>query len=367
MDRYIVYDGLRGWLLIIITCNHLYGNFIPQITRAPLGLVSAAEGFVFLSGFIAYLVYSRYSEDSAKLKTKIWRRCWTIYSFHILAITLTFTLVGILPIYVSQWSGFFNAANWFVSPTQSYFLALLLLEQPGYHDILVLYLVPMILLPFAISAIKRGNATRVAAISVFIWLVSQFVTVQWFTPLLGLLGLDISANVSYFNPFSWQIYFYMGVLLSYLKYDKNIKFSFPLSIKVFLLSLLGGIVLIKHTAPELMQPYVYGSGSASLVYQFNLLLVIYLFMLLMRSVPFVFTLKYPVFLGQHALPVFSFHTIVIYFLQPFSQPYTLAYWYWDLLTCLFFLALLALPAKMDQIWRASKLRNQFTQWYRLPS
>ncbi|MBE0372663.1 hypothetical protein PFLA_a0235 [Pseudoalteromonas flavipulchra NCIMB 2033 = ATCC BAA-314] len=38
MKRNLAYDGLRGWLLIIIACNHLYGHFFPQLTRAPLGL-----------------------------------------------------------------------------------------------------------------------------------------------------------------------------------------------------------------------------------------------------------------------------------------------------------------------------------------
>jgi hypothetical protein len=59
MKRIIELDGLRGWLLIIIACNHLYGGYVTQFTREPFGFVSAAEGFVFLSGFVAYLVYAR--------------------------------------------------------------------------------------------------------------------------------------------------------------------------------------------------------------------------------------------------------------------------------------------------------------------
>ncbi|KNC68307.1 hypothetical protein AC626_05670 [Pseudoalteromonas rubra] len=52
MSRDLSYDGLRGWLLIIIACNHLFGSFVTQFTRTPLGFVSAAEGFVFYPGLL---------------------------------------------------------------------------------------------------------------------------------------------------------------------------------------------------------------------------------------------------------------------------------------------------------------------------
>jgi hypothetical protein len=71
MSINLTYDALRGWLLIVIACNHLYGSFVSQITREPFGFVSAAEGFVFLSGFVAYLVYSRSASDSKALKRKV--------------------------------------------------------------------------------------------------------------------------------------------------------------------------------------------------------------------------------------------------------------------------------------------------------
>lgn len=358
MKRNLAYDGLRGWLLIIIACNHLYGHFVPQLTRAPLGFVTAAEGFVFLSGFVAYLVYGRLSSNKTQLQRKVWRRCLTIYGFHITAITISFIFVWIFPFYIQQWTGFFNAENWFNNPFQSYISAILLLEHPGYHDILILYLVPMIFLPFAILAINRGQLWLVATSSVLIWLLSQHVTIQ---PLAGPFNdifSDITINVSYFDPLAWQIYFYMGFILSYLKHHKGYSFDFPIAVRICLLTCITALFITKHWFPALMEPYLLGSGNASVVYQLSLLLAVYLFMLLNRHIPRLFTLKYPVFLGQHALPVFAFHTVVIYFLQPWSQAYTTQTWYWDLLICIFFIGLLTIPAKLDQIWRSSNRRNQ---------
>ncbi len=77
MPRITEYDGLRGWLLIVIACNHLYGGFVSNFTRAPLGYISAAEGFVFLSGFVAYFVY-RQLDYSPMIQTKKIdsTKCW---------------------------------------------------------------------------------------------------------------------------------------------------------------------------------------------------------------------------------------------------------------------------------------------------
>ena len=357
MSRNLTYDGLRGWLLIIIACNHLFGCYVPQITRTPLGFVSAAEAFVFLSGFVAYLVYSRLSGNKTKLKQKIWRRSFTIYGFHIAAISSTFLLVWLFPIYKAPWTEFFNATNWFQTPINAYLSALLLLEQPGFHDILILYLVPMCFLPFAIIAIKNGKATYVFGISVAVWLGAQFVTIEHIAPVLTSLLPSLKVNVSYFDPLAWQIYFYTGVLLSYFKFDKDIQFNFSTPIKLVIFAVALLFFVARHWFPEVISQFTTGHGSASLLYQINLLVLAYCVMLLMRKCPSFFTLRYPVFLGQHALPVFIFHTVVVYFLLPWSQPYTTQHWYWDIAACGFFVLLLSLPAWLDSTWSSRKKRN----------
>ena len=356
MQRNAAYDGLRGWLLMIIACNHLYGHFVPQITRAPFGFVSAAEGFVFLSGVVAYLVYGRFATDSGQLKRKIWRRCLTIYSFHLTAMLLTMLLIWLFPWYIPQWKDFFNAANWFHDPLQSVFAALLLLEQPGYHDILILYLVPMLFLPFAIMAIKNGKALGVAVVSFTVWLLAPFVTAQHFAAPFHAVFPAITLNVSYFDPFAWQLYFYLGVLLSYLSTARGCQFKYPLWLQGCLIGALCGFVIIKHNFVEFIPMILNNQAEASVLYLLNLLLLAYLLMLLMRALPGLFTFQYAVFLGQHALPVFAFHTVVIYFLQPWSQAYTAEKWYWDVLICVLFIGMLAIPATLDQQWRARHLR-----------
>ncbi len=51
-------DALRGLMLVLMLSTHLPTNFgIP--TSQPLGFVSAAEGFVMLSAYMAGLVYTQ--------------------------------------------------------------------------------------------------------------------------------------------------------------------------------------------------------------------------------------------------------------------------------------------------------------------
>jgi hypothetical protein len=58
MKRYREIDALRGLKLALMTVTHLPTRLADPLGQ-PFGWVSAAEGFVLLSGFTAGLVYSR--------------------------------------------------------------------------------------------------------------------------------------------------------------------------------------------------------------------------------------------------------------------------------------------------------------------
>jgi hypothetical protein len=51
-------DTLRGFMLVAIAINHL-DTELRVFTDYVFGFVSTAEGFVFLSGLVAGLVYTR--------------------------------------------------------------------------------------------------------------------------------------------------------------------------------------------------------------------------------------------------------------------------------------------------------------------
>ncbi len=389
MKRIIELDGLRGWLLIIIACNHLYGGYVTQFTREPFGFVSAAEGFVFLSGFVAYLVYARLyvkaknnasltpstsasiskpTQNALSVKAvdkKVWRRCLTIYKYHLFSLIFVYFFIWLFPVYKSLWIDFYYTGNLYENPVSAIGFALFLLEQPGYFDILVLYLVPMIFLPFAIKAIKRGQVTWVVVISFFIWLIAQFINqdilmrgVQYFSP-------STKLQLSYFDPFAWQWLFYLGVFCSYLRFDKQYTFVFSPLIKSSLICLALLFMLLKHTEPAWLNAIfsnsslklLFGeSGSVPILRQINLLLLAYCFFLSMNKLSFIYSARYPVYLGKHALSVFAFHTVAIYWLYPLFTPQNLHFWYWDFISCIAFVALLSLAPKLEGIFNSQKIK-----------
>ena len=81
-------DTLRGLMLVMITINHL-GSPLSLYTYQPFGFYSAAEGFVFLSGVVAGLVYAHYAQfGKGSLWKKAFIRARDIYVVHILLVTL---------------------------------------------------------------------------------------------------------------------------------------------------------------------------------------------------------------------------------------------------------------------------------------
>ncbi len=58
MERDIRLDALRGLVLAWMTINHLSGP-LHAYSFETLGFVSSAEGFVFISGIVAGMVYGR--------------------------------------------------------------------------------------------------------------------------------------------------------------------------------------------------------------------------------------------------------------------------------------------------------------------
>jgi hypothetical protein len=64
MKRLLEIDIFRGLLLVIMVINHTPSP-IREATTQPLGFVSAAEAFVFVSACLCGLIFSRKSKAAA--------------------------------------------------------------------------------------------------------------------------------------------------------------------------------------------------------------------------------------------------------------------------------------------------------------
>ena len=90
MNRDLSLDVLRGIMLIIMAADH-FGEPLFQHLYEFAGYVSAAEGFVFLSGMLVALVYSRYhSAGGYVLEQRVWHRAGVIYLYHLMVLLAVF-------------------------------------------------------------------------------------------------------------------------------------------------------------------------------------------------------------------------------------------------------------------------------------
>ncbi len=106
MPRDLRIDTIRGLLLVLITLNHS-GNWaaaewwVHHVTWQPLGYVSAAEGFVFVSGFM----FARVSAPSVAHPAVLWqaarRRACHIYIYHLFLLFGLAASFLVVPLYRS--------------------------------------------------------------------------------------------------------------------------------------------------------------------------------------------------------------------------------------------------------------------------
>jgi len=95
MTRRNELDAMRGILLLIMAFTHLPTGLNPYADQ-PLGFVSAAEGFVFLSAFLVGSIYSPQVVERgiAHVRTKLWQRARRLYGFHAGLLLFAFTVVA---------------------------------------------------------------------------------------------------------------------------------------------------------------------------------------------------------------------------------------------------------------------------------
>jgi hypothetical protein len=99
MGRLSILDGLRGYFLVFMLLNHLVftgGLWLVHVNHAELGFVQDAQGFIFLSGLLVGLIYTRYflRNEFAAAARKVLRRALQLYAYAIGVILLVLVAYG---------------------------------------------------------------------------------------------------------------------------------------------------------------------------------------------------------------------------------------------------------------------------------
>lgn len=208
--RDLRFDTLRGLLLVCMTVNHLPTE-LRRVTDQSLGVFSAAEGFVFLSGLMAGWIYTRRlrRDGPEGLWNAAMARSKSIYLWHVgsfLAAFLCVQLTGRLLGFCST-----TSPRLFVEhPFTSLGLGFSLLYQPGLLDLLPMYCAFVLLLPAVLRALEAGKRWLVLGLSTLVWAAVQVAPQGASAPLYFI-------NTGIFNLFAWQLLFVAGIALGHAR------------------------------------------------------------------------------------------------------------------------------------------------------
>ena len=200
-------DMFRGLALVMIFINHVPGTFYETLTNRNFGFSDAAEAFVFMSGMAAGLAYSnRFRSGNAWAATaKVWARARQLYFVHIVITMISIAIFA----GAANWFGLtellttINLPALFQKPLSTLVGIPLLTHQLGYLNILPLYMTLLLVTPLIIVAGLRWPVA-VALLSVGLWVIAGQFRINF--PAFP------NAGGWFFNPFSWQLLFVLGLL-----------------------------------------------------------------------------------------------------------------------------------------------------------
>lgn len=207
-------DALRGLMLVLMACTHLPTRFSEPLGQ-PFGFVSAAEGFVMLSGYMAGLVYTaRERRDGGPvMRAAFVRRAAKIYLCQAALLLFLFSIVALLGVAFSQAAVENLMAFYLDQPLPALLGSLLLLYSPPLLDILPMYILFMLISPLLLLHGLRHGWRGVMAASVLLWVGAQFEVGRWlYRQSVELTALRVPyQETGAFHVLAWQFLWVLGL------------------------------------------------------------------------------------------------------------------------------------------------------------
>jgi hypothetical protein len=213
-DRDVRIDFFRGVALLFIFIDHIPRNFLAFFTLHNFGFSDAAEMFVGLAGYAAFFAYTKPFERKGLLAglRKVGQRVREIYLSHLLVLAVCLSLLAVAAwiFYNPLFTEHENLDALRTDPSGILLSALFLVYQPGYHDILPLYIILLAWFPILLWLLRR-HVLLALGVSAAVWAAANFG--RWNLPSLT------QSEGWVFNPFAWQFLFSIGVVAAYLRND----------------------------------------------------------------------------------------------------------------------------------------------------
>jgi len=343
-------DTLRGLFLVVMMVDHLPHNPLRRLSDGGLGFVSAAEGFVFLSGLVSGWVYGSIfvNQGLEAARRRAWHRARDIYLTHLLLYTLA--LLGAL-------CGGWQIGRQFPDFWQAWWHGAVLIYQPRYYSILPMYAGFMLLLPWLLQQMARGRASLIWAGSIALWL-----SAQW-----GIGGPAHNPpwlQLGTFNVLAWQIFFIAGAHVGYLKVA-GLRSSIPHSRALlgFCIVVVSLLFLARHQNVLFPNLSLIDFRAALTDWKtrnhplrlINFAAYAYILWYIPRSVDEkvqeLSGFRLLRYFGRHSLQVFAWSILVSYGAFSFQDSWGTLSPAWQVLLALATVASLACPAWLHERWR----------------
>ncbi|MCF3946087.1 OpgC domain-containing protein [Acidiphilium sp. AL] len=200
-------DFFRGIALFCIFLDHIPHDALARFTVRNLALNDATEIFILLAGYAAALVYGRKLDRVGPISAgaDMWKRTWTLYIAHIFLFAIFVAEVAVCaalfghPEYIAQ-IGLVHLAK---APLAAMAEAVPMLYQPAFLNVLPLYVVimggvaPFLILLRRPRILLAASFALYAGARIFGWNLPTWSGHGWF-----------------FNPFTWQFLFVLGMLFA---------------------------------------------------------------------------------------------------------------------------------------------------------
>lgn len=320
MNRIVQLDFFRGLFLIVMTADHFMSdnNIIIRFSREFIGWITAAEGFVFLSGFTAGLVYSNIYKKKGEtaLQAMAFRRSKTLYKYDIGMALGIMAAIYALNYMQAYWTDQLPVLE--NHPGSAAFLIPFFLFQPPLFDILPVYTFFFLFVPFFVRSFFTNKQRLVLGISLLVYLLGFFVFEKYF------FATDFKKNYLplILNPFTWQLLFVAGLYAGHLLYRGKlhaIKKQKTWFIAGLLLSAIFFVARNFHINGGIDTGYWLNKSNMGPLRVLNIAALTFSMAFIVIKFKRWFTFKPFCYLGKYSLEVFSFHIILFYFLRPFRE------------------------------------------------
>lgn len=327
-------------MLVLMTLTHVPSKFSSPAGQ-PFGYVSAAEGFVLLSAFMAGLVYSKKLDQagSSGMRFAFAMRVLKIYLAQAALLVFLFSAVASIGVATGQ-PAITNMVGWYLEqPLVALGAALLLVYNPPLLDILPMYIVFMLASPALLLVGRRRHGwTILLAASTALWLAAQWdlrgLLHGWF---VGATGFPVpNAAIGAFDILAWQLLWVLGLWIGATYAQTRRPPAFP----GWIVALAAAYALVAFVWRHAVGQVPFGDDWVlNMVWDkwvLGPLRVLDLFALLVLVVRFRDTfarlprLRVLETLGTASLPVFCAHLVVaLLALALFGEPTPARSWWFD--------------------------------------